>query len=76
MSNISGINGAYTDYGKLASGTKLQTAADGAAELAVYRPAAHRSVFLLRAGSYGAVNTELWQHRFSVLLFLMKEEKT
>ena len=35
MSSISGINGTYTDYGKLASGTKLQTAADGAAELAI-----------------------------------------
>lgn len=35
MSSISGINGTYTDYGKIASGTKLQTAADGAAELAI-----------------------------------------
>ncbi len=35
MSSISGISGSYTDYGKMASGTKLQTAADGAAELAI-----------------------------------------
>lgn len=35
MSSISGISGTYTDYGKLASGTKLQTAADGAAESAI-----------------------------------------
>lgn len=35
MSNISGITGKYTDYGKIASGNKLPRAADGAAELAV-----------------------------------------
>lgn len=35
MSGISGISNSYTDYGKFASGKKIQTAADGAAELAI-----------------------------------------
>lgn len=37
MSGISsvGFNNSYTDYGKFASGKKIQSAADGAAELAV-----------------------------------------
>lgn len=39
MSGISGISGisstAYRDYGKIASGNRLQSAADGAAELAI-----------------------------------------
>ena len=38
MSGISGVTGgvtAYTDYGKLARGKALQSAADGAAELAI-----------------------------------------
>ncbi|MBO6215800.1 MAG: flagellin, partial [Lachnospiraceae bacterium] len=38
MSGISGVTGgvtSYTDYGKLASGKALQSAADGAAELAI-----------------------------------------
>ena len=37
MSGISGVTGAtsYTDYGKVASGKAIQTAADGAAELSI-----------------------------------------
>lgn len=35
MSNISGINSSYTDYGKFASGKQIQSASDGAAELAI-----------------------------------------
>lgn len=35
MTRISGISSAYTDYGKIASGNRLQSAADGAAELAI-----------------------------------------
>lgn len=35
MSGITGIGNTYTDYGKLASGKKIQTASDGAAELAI-----------------------------------------
>lgn len=35
MSGITGIGNTYTDYGKFASGKQIQTAADGAAELAI-----------------------------------------
>ena len=35
MSGITGVGNTYTDYGKLASGKKIQTASDGAAELAI-----------------------------------------
>lgn len=35
MSRISGISTSYTEYGKFASGKQVQTAADGAAELAI-----------------------------------------
>ncbi len=35
MSGITGINTSYTEYGKIASGKQIQTASDGAAELAI-----------------------------------------
>lgn len=35
MSGITGINNSYTDYGKLASGKQIQSASDGAAEVAI-----------------------------------------
>lgn len=35
MSGITSIRNTYTDYGKFASGKQIQTAADGAAELAI-----------------------------------------
>ena len=35
MSSITGIGSSYTSYGNLASGNKLQSAADGAAELTI-----------------------------------------
>lgn len=35
MSGITGIGNTYTDYGKIASGKKIQQVSDGAAELAI-----------------------------------------
>lgn len=35
MSGINGIGNTYTDYGKFASGKQIQSASDGAAELAI-----------------------------------------
>ena len=62
MNNVSGITGSYTDYGKLASGKKLQSAADGATELAMATEANRQAA----GENVGAQNVQMGKNMLNV----------